>query len=69
MNNKESKEKINNSLKQLESIVSWFDSQEDLDVESALKKVREGADLIKELKTKLKKVENEFVEIKKGLVE
>ncbi len=63
------KEKINNSLKTLEAIVSWFDSQEDLDVEEALKKVKEGADLIKELKIKLKKVENEFEEVKKGLAE
>lgn len=66
--NKEPKEKINISLKQLETILDWFNSQEDLDVEIALQKAKEGANLIKELKSKLKKVENEFEEIKKELI-
>ena len=45
----------------------WFEEQEEVDVEEGLAKVRTGATLIKELKGKLKNVENEFTEIKKDL--
>ncbi|MCU0678935.1 MAG: exodeoxyribonuclease VII small subunit [Planctomycetes bacterium] len=62
-----SEEKIGDKLKKLNSIVAWFESQEQADVEEGLKKVKEGAALIKELKEKLKQVENEFIEIKKDL--
>ena len=51
----------------LEKTVDWFQSREDVDVEEGLKRVKEGAELIKTLKAKLKKVENEFEEIKKDL--
>jgi exodeoxyribonuclease VII small subunit len=61
------KDSISNSLKKLEDVVRWFETQEEVDVEEGLKRVRDGAGLIKELKSKLKKVENEFEEIKKGL--
>lgn len=61
--------KITSQLGQLEQIVAWFEGQEEVDVEAGLAKVKEGAELIKELKTKLKKVENEFEEIKKDLEE
>ena len=61
------KEKIGDSLKKLEKIVQWFETQEDIDVQEGLKKVKEGAELIGALKAKLKKVENEFQEVKKGL--
>lgn len=64
---KETSGNINKQLKQLESIVSWFENQEEVDIEAGLKKVKEGATLIKELKTKMKIVENEFKEIKKDL--
>ena len=58
---------IKDSLKKLETIASWFDEQEEIDVELGLQKVKEGTALIKELKIKLKAVENEFEEIKKDL--
>ena len=58
---------IKDSLKKLEAIAGWFDEQEAVDVEAGLAKVKEGTVLIKELKTKLKQVENEFEEIKKDL--
>ena len=61
------KEKISEQLKKLETIAHWFDSQKEIDVEEGLKKVKEGAVLIKDLKIKLKKVENEFREIKEDL--
>ena len=68
---KESKEKkkIGSSLKKLEEIVGWFEQQSEIDVEEGLKKMREGAELIKELKSKLTRAENEFEEIKKDLME
>jgi exodeoxyribonuclease VII small subunit len=61
------KDTIQSSLKKLESIAAWFDDQEEVDVEEGLKKVKEGAVLIKSLKERLKEVENEFEEIKKGI--
>ena len=54
-------------LKRLEDVAHWFDAQKEVDVEEGLKRVKEGAGLIKILKEKLKKVENEFQEIKKEL--
>jgi exodeoxyribonuclease VII small subunit len=60
-------QKITESLDTLESIVRWFDAQEAVDVEEGIEKVKQGAALIKDLKGRLKKVENEFEEIKKDL--
>ena len=67
MAKKEPKEDIAHSLAKLEKIVQWFDEQDQADVEEGLKKVREGAVLVKELRTRLKAVENEFEELKKDL--
>lgn len=61
--------KITESLETLENIVRWFDDQEAVDVEEGIEKVKQGAALIKDLKSRLKKVENEFSEIKKDLGE
>ena len=58
---------IHNLMGKLEKTVDWFQSREDVDVEEGLKRVKAGAELIKTLKAKLKKVENEFEEIKKDL--
>lgn len=62
-------ETINEQLGQLETIVKWFEAQKEVDVEKGLEKMKEGAGLIKQLKSRLKEVENEFEEIKKGLDE
>ena len=67
MPKKESKENVAASLTKLESIVRWFDDQDQVDVEEGLKKVREGAALVKALRTRLKEVENEFQEVKREL--
>jgi exonuclease VII small subunit len=56
-------------LKQLEEINSWFDSQEELDLELGLQKVKEGMQLVKASRMRLKQIENEFEEIKKTLSE
>ncbi|HHX58490.1 MAG TPA: hypothetical protein GX706_01865 [Candidatus Moranbacteria bacterium] len=65
----EIKKKVNLTevLKCLEEITNWFDSQEEVDVEVGLKKVKDGAILIKAGKARLKEVENEFEDIKKAL--
>ena len=64
---KEEKNNISKSLKNLEEIVNWFEEQEDVDIEKGLDKVKQGAVIIKTLKKRLAAVQNEFVEIKKGL--
>ncbi|MFH1188428.1 MAG: exodeoxyribonuclease VII small subunit [bacterium] len=61
----EEKKSITESLSRLESMIAWFEVQKEVDVEAGLEKVKEGAALIKELKQRLKRVENEFQEIKK----
>ena len=62
------KQEINltKSLSELNAIVSWFDTQENVDVEQGLEKVRAAATLIKESKTRLAQIENEFKEIEKS---
>ena len=59
------KEKIKKTLSKLEEITRWFESRDDIDVEEALKRVREGSVLIRDLKKRISQVENEFREIKK----
>ena len=58
---------LNSLLKRLSEITEWFDDQEEIDVEEGLKKIKEAAGLIKISKERLKAVENEFEEIKKGI--
>ena len=63
------KQEINltQSLTELNKIVSWFDEQENVDVEQGLDKVRAAAKIIKESKTRLAQIENEFKEIEKEM--
>jgi len=63
------KASIKESLGKLEAIASWFETQKEVDVEEGLKKVKEAAVLMKELKGHLKEVENEFEIVKKELSE
>ncbi len=58
---------IGDMLKRLGAIVSWFESQKEMDVEKALEQVKEGVMLIKDSKERLKEIENEFKEIKKSI--
>ncbi len=51
-------------LEEIAEILEWFDSQEELDVEKALEKVKKAAVLIKASKKRLGELENEFEEIK-----
>jgi exonuclease VII small subunit len=60
-------EDINQNFKKLNKIIDWFESQEEIDIELSLKKVKEALEIIKESKKRLKKIENEFEEIKKEI--
>ena len=61
------KNNLNSALKKLSEIVKWFEDQEEVDVETGLEKVKEGAALIKSSRERLKEIENEFEEIKKSI--
>ncbi len=58
------KNKLKDSLKKIEAIISWFDEQKEIDVEAGLEKVKEGVVLIKSSKERLKELENEFKKVK-----
>lgn len=58
---------LTESLAELNGIVAWFDEQDDVDVEQGLEKVREAAKLIKDSKSRLAQIENEFKEIEKEM--
>lgn len=65
----QSKNNLTKNLKEIEAIVEWFESQDEVDVEKGIEKVKTGAKLIKESKKRLKTIENEFEEVKKELEE
>jgi len=56
-------------LQEIADILEWFDSQEELDVEQALEKVKKAEVLIKTSKKRLGEIENEFNEIKTKIEE
>lgn len=58
---------LTENLRKLQVIIDWFDRQEEVDVEKALEKVKEGAVLIRQSKERLHEVENEFEEVKKEI--
>ncbi len=61
------KNNLSESLKKLKEISSWFDDQEEVDVEEGLNKVKEAVEIIKESKSRLREIENEFEKVKKDL--
>ncbi|MFZ2970323.1 MAG: exodeoxyribonuclease VII small subunit [Minisyncoccia bacterium] len=63
------KNNLGDLLKKLEKNVEWFESQDEIDVEKGLEKVKEGIKLIKMSKERFRNIENEFREIKKELNE
>jgi hypothetical protein len=60
---------LSETIKKLRSITEWFESQHEIDVEKGLDKIKEGADLIKVSRLRLKELENEFDEVKKKLAD
>lgn len=63
----EKKVNLKESLKKLNSIVDWFESQDEIDVEVGLEKVKEGASLVKLCKKRLAEIENEFSHIQREM--
>ncbi|MGC9599610.1 MAG: hypothetical protein ABSE18_04465 [Minisyncoccia bacterium] len=61
---KPAKDDFKHHLEEIGKILSWFDAQEELDVEAALLKIKKAAELIKASRKRLKEIENEFEEIK-----
>lgn len=58
---------ITETMKKLRAITEWFETQEEIDIEKGIEKVKEGAELIKASKERLKELENEFEDVKKKL--
>jgi exonuclease VII small subunit len=56
-------------LEEIAAILEWFDSQEELDIEKALDKVKQASALIKESRARLGELENQFEEIKADIEE
>lgn len=54
-------------LKEIAKITEWFDKQTEIDLEEAIKKVKEAKDLVAESKEMLADVENQFNEIEKEM--
>lgn len=52
------------ALAEIQEINRWFQS-DDIPLEEALVKLKRGMELIKKCSTRLKDVENEFIELKK----
>ncbi len=68
MSNKDhQKENLSDSLKKIQGIISWFEEQQEVDVEKGLEKVKEGALLITASRKRLQEIENEFEIVKKDL--
>ncbi|MEA3453014.1 MAG: hypothetical protein U9Q96_01600 [Patescibacteria group bacterium] len=62
-----STQNLTKNLKQLADITTWFDNQEEVDIEEGLTKVKQAAALIKISRKRLKLIENEFEEISKDI--
>lgn len=58
---------LDQSLKQLSQILRWFEDQKEVDVEAGLQKIKEGANLIKVSRERLKAIENEFENLKEKI--
>jgi exonuclease VII small subunit len=61
------KKSLSEALSEINSIIDWFESQTEVDVEEGLKKIKNGAGLIQESKSRLKEIENEFEVVRKEL--
>lgn len=58
---------LTETMKKLRAIAAWFEQQDEIDVERGLEKVKEGAELIRVSRERLRELENEFEEVKKKL--
>ena len=60
------KKSLTDDLKNIQGIIDWFEDQEEVDVEKGLEKIKEGAKLIQESRSRLREIENEFEIVKKA---
>lgn len=58
---------LNEAIGDLRQIAEWFESQKEVDIEIGLQKIKEGSELVKACKERLKELENTFEEVKKEL--
>ncbi len=56
---------LKDNFQKISEINTWFEKQEEVDIEEGLKKIKEAIKLISVSKKRLKSIENEFEEIKK----
>lgn len=61
----EKKASIQEKMKQLETIVEWFES-DDVDIDEALQRYEEGLKLIDELQKDMKTAKNKFTKLQKS---
>ncbi|WKZ27386.1 MAG: exodeoxyribonuclease VII small subunit [Candidatus Paceibacterota bacterium] len=61
------KDSLATSLATLEEIVQWFSAQDTVDLEEALKKTRQGAELISSIRGRITDIENEFRDLEKEM--
>lgn len=64
---KEKEKNLGEYLKEIAKITEWFDKQAEIDLEEAIKKVKEAKELVVQSKEMLADVENEFNEIEKEM--
>ncbi len=60
---------LSESLRKLNDIAEWFENQEEVDVETGLERVKEGAVLVKDCKVRLAEIKNEFEKVRKEVEE
>lgn len=66
MTNKKDKVDFKKAIEELEEINDWF-SQEDIDLDEGLKKLKKGKDLIISCQKRLDEAETEFIDVKNEL--
>lgn len=60
---------LKDTLRELSEIASWFEAQDEVDVEVGLKKVKRGAELVKLSKKRLSEIQNEFEQIQRDVIQ
>ncbi len=65
MVNKKDKFNFAKSYSELQKIVEWFESTDDMDLEEGIEKFESGSELVKQLQDYLQTVEHKIKELKK----
>lgn len=67
MKTKQPTSEIQQKMAELKSIATWYENQNEPDLETGLQKLKIAAKLIADLKKEFVRIENEFEVIKKNL--